>query len=109
MGLKPDQKFSADLIKKIEYVHSDEFSLIIKTTDPDILALELITRKLIPWAKEKEIRLLQQDEERPIEVGKCMSLLFGRNVSLDNINEIISHITYTDLLNTTAVSRFLCS
>lgn len=101
MGLEPDRKFSTDLIKKIEYVHSDYFSRIVKKTDPDVIALALITRKLFPWGEEREIRLLQHAEEGHIEVGKWKSLHFGRNVSMNNVNIIIPHIILADLVYST--------
>ncbi len=66
MGLEPDRKFSTDLIKKIEYVHSDYFSRIVKKNRPRRHCTWTYHKKIVPLGKRKRNQIVATRRRRAL-------------------------------------------
>ena len=98
VGFRVEDAVFGGLKEPIKYIKQDEYERLVGPRDPDVIAKELITRKLKSWSNEKEIRLLKHDDEGFIDIGKCCSLYFGKNMSMDNVNRLICYVERAGLV-----------
>jgi len=77
-------------VAEIEYVTKEKFKKALHLSSEN--TKEVLTRKLLSWKNENELRLLTRKETQPeekgaiIEVGKVASVTFGVNIPNDALS-----------------------